>query len=482
MFFPEVTGMEYTHLSEFRIRSGDLTIWTPEVTDPASWADDDRALASVHTQYLGFLDPADPRPGKGRWIGTIFEMDAPLDAAAWARTLELWHDRHEGFRTTVAPLPGGDYHRITTAPGTVRVTGAAVAGLTDGDAINAYLEEACELRLSALTWPHLLVATVAHDTADFTVLVGADHSVLDAYSQAVLILELRTLYTAVTTGGEIRDSATFGSPADFAAIERAAAEELTPDSPAVGVWRDFLGEPGSPMPRFGAEHVVELEGEHAQPSVSRTVLSLEQLEEVEAALDRVKHRLSVTVFAALAMATREVFGENRFRTVMPIATRPDLEWLESMGWFVNVVPVDITLDPGADMGAALDATRAALKRAHLCNDASWGRSLAMVGALSGPVYGASFLDIRMLPDYELVADLRGRTLRAVSYSTDEVYFWVVRGPEGLYVSTRYPAGLPAEIMDAFLAEFARAIYAVTALAVPVADAAAESAPAALSAS
>ncbi|MEV6655798.1 condensation domain-containing protein [Nocardia fluminea] len=467
--------MEYTHLSEFRIRSGDLVIWTPELSSPDAWRDDERPLASVHEQYLGFLDPDDARPGRGRWIGTIFEMDAPLDAEAWATTLRLWHDRHEGFRTTVAPTGDGGYHRVSAAPGTVRVIGAPVADLHDGEEINEYLCDALELRLSALVWPHLLVATVAHDTDDFTVLVGADHSVLDAYSQAVLILELRTLYTAVTSGGEIRDSATFGSPADYAVIERAAAEELDPDSPAVAVWREFLGTPGSPMPRFAADQVAALDGEHAQPSVSRTLLSIEQLEEVEAALDRLKHRLSVAVFAALAMASRETFGENRFRTVMPIATRPDLTWLESMGWFVNVVPVDVTLPPGADMAVALDATRASLKRAHLCNDASWGRSLAMVGAVEGPTYGASFLDIRMLPDYELVADLRGRTLRAVSYSTDEVYFWVVRGPDGLYVSTRHPAGLPGEVMERFLAEFARAMYAVTMVAAepaPVTDTAA----------
>ncbi|MEV0432142.1 condensation domain-containing protein [Nocardia sp. NPDC050413] len=474
--------MEYTHLSDFRIRSGDLSIWTPELISPDSWHDDERPLASVHAQYLGFLDPDDPQPGRGRWIGTIFEMDAPLDERAWARTLELWHDRHEGFRTTVAPTGDGDYHRITTAPGTVRVTSAPVADLTDGEQINEFLCDVLELRLSALVWPHLLVATVAHDTDDFTVLVGADHSVLDAYSQAVLILELRTLYTAVATGGEIRDSSTFGSPADFAAIERAAAEELTPDSPAVAVWRDFLGAPGSPMPRFGAGMVAELDGEHAQPSVSRTLLTIAELEEVEARLDQLKHRLSVTVFAALAVAWREVFGQDRFRTVMPIATRPDLTWLESMGWFVNVVPVDITLPSGADMAAALTATRASLKRAHICNDASWGRSLAMVGAMEGPTFGASFLDIRMLPDYELVADLRGRTLRAVSYSTEEVYFWVVRGPEGLYVSTRYPAGLPAEVMDRYLTEFARAMYAVTTIAAPVAAAPVADVPAALSAS
>ncbi|MFF2083127.1 condensation domain-containing protein [Nocardia sp. NPDC058176] len=451
--------MEYTHLSEFEIRSGALSIWTPELATGA-WQRDDRPLTSVHAGYCASVDPADPRPGRGRWIGTVFEMDAPFDAPTWCETLRRWHARHEGLRTTVAAEPGTPPRRLVADALAVTIAEQPVDGLTDGALINEFLCGALELRLSPLVWPHCLTATVTHDeTANFTVLVAADHSVMDAYSQAILILELRALYGEVGAGEASRESDTFGSAADFAVLERAAAAELDVDAPAVAVWRAFLAG-GDGMPRFAAHAHRPVPADLPQPSVSRRVLDLAALEDLEAALDQVRHRMSVAVFAALAVAGRERFGTDRMRTVMPIATRPDLRWLESMGWFVNVVPVDIALEPGTGIAGALESTRAALRCSRAANDASWSRVLELLEVAETPRFGVSFLDIRVLPGYELVAELRGRTLRAVSYSPDEVFLWVVRAADGLYVSTRYPAALPAEVMDDYLTEFGRALTSI----------------------
>ncbi|WP_336082222.1 condensation domain-containing protein [Nocardia sp. SSK8] len=456
--------MEYTHLSEFEIRPGTLSIWTAELPEYA-WQPDDRPLTSVHAGYCAGVDPADPLPGRGRWIGTAFEMDAPFDAAAWRETLRRWHARHEGLRTTV---DASARTRRTAGAAELVIAEQPIEGLTCGAEINEFLRGALELRLSPLVWPHCLAATVDHPgTADFTVLIAADHSVLDAYSQAILILELRALYTESVAGLPARESATFGSAADFAVLERAAATALDPAGPAVTTWRDFLAD-GS-MPRFAPHAQRPVEAGLPQPSVSRRVLDLAELERVETALDAVRHRLSVAVFAGLALAHRERFGGGGLRTVMPIATRPDLRWLESMGWFVNVVPVDIALDDTDDIAAALDHARAALRRARTAGDASWNRVLELLEVAETPRFGVSFLDIRVLPGYELVADLRGRTLRAESYSPDEVFLWVVRAADGLYVSTRYPAGFPPEVMDEFLTAFGHALRAITAGAAAPAD-------------
>ncbi|MFB7874135.1 condensation domain-containing protein [Nocardia sp. NPDC056064] len=450
--------MEYTHLSEFEIRPGMLSIWTPELPG-AAWQPDARPLTSVHAGYCAGVDPADPLPGRGRWIGTVFEMDAPFLAQAWRETLRRWHARHEGLRTTVDPSART---RLTAAVDDLVLAEQPIDGLTDGTEINEFLRGALELRLSPLVWPHCLAATVEHpDTADFTVVVAADHSVLDAYSQAILILELRALYREAVEGLPSRASATFGSAADFAVLERAAALALQPSCPAVTTWREFLA--GGSMPRFAPHAQRPVEAGLPQPSVSRRVLDLADLERVEAALDAIRHRLSVAVFAGLALANRQRFGESGLRTVMPIATRPDLRWLESMGWFVNVVPVDIALTDTDGVADALDRTRAALRRARTAGDASWSRVLELLQVAETPRFGVSFLDIRVLPGYELVADLRGRTLRAESYSPDEVFLWVVRAADGLYVSTRYPAGFPAEVMEEFLTEFGHALRAITAM-------------------
>lgn len=454
--------MEYTHLSEFEIRSGTLSLWTPELPADA-WQPDDRPLSSVHAGYCASIDPADPRPGRGRWIGTVFEMDAPLDRTAWRETLRRWHARHEGLRTTVRADGEGEPRRLLAPATAVDIAEQVVDAHTDGARINEFLCGALELRLSPLVWPHLLAVTVEHTaTADFTVLVAADHSVLDAYSQAILILELRTLYSEVLAGARPRESATFGSPADFAVAERAAAAQLDTESPAVAVWREFLAGDDGTMPRFAPHAHRPVAAELAQPSVSRRVIALDRLEQIEAVLDQVRHRMSVAVFAALAVAHQRRFGTERMRTVMPIATRPDLRWLEAMGWFVNVVPVDIRVEAGAGITAAMESTRTALRRSRTANDASWCRVLDILGVRDTPRFGISFLDIRVLPGYELVADLRGRTLRAESYSSDEVFLWVVRAADGLYVSTRYPAGLPAEVMDEFLTAFGEALSEITA--------------------
>ncbi|MFE3755088.1 condensation domain-containing protein [Nocardia tengchongensis] len=457
--------MDYTHLSEFAVRPGALTLWRAELAPGAGWTADERPLASVHVRHCRETDVTDPRPGRGRWIGTIFEMDAPFQPAHWRETARRWHARHEGLRTTLTRHDGPEPERLICAAADLGVTAEPIPGITGSREINEYLTGALESRLSPLSWPHCLLATVEHtDTGDFTVLVAADHSVMDAYSQAIVILELRTLYAEVARGEQARESPTFGSAADFAQWERDTAATLTPECDAVRHWRRFLDGSGGMLPRFEpaitARGRAATDGEPAprpQTSVSRKLLLLSDLEQVERAITERGHRLSVAVFTALAIAYRRAFGYLSLRAIMPIATRPDLRWLESMGWFVNVVPLDLTLAPDLDLDSALESTRTALRRTRTANDATWTRVLELLNCTDHPRFGISFLDIRALPDHQLVESLRGHTLRAESYSTDEVFFWIVRATDGLRLSTRFPATFPEADMDRFLAEFTRAM-------------------------
>ncbi|MCU1645083.1 MAG: hypothetical protein JWN03_5358 [Nocardia sp.] len=461
--------MEYTHLSEFALRPGALTLWHPELAPGHEWMPDERPLTSVHVRHCQETDADDPRPGRGRWIGTIFEMDAPFHAEQWRETVRLWHARHEGLRTTLETRADPEPRRLVCDAAAVTVADLPVPGITAPEVISEYLCDALELRLSPLVWPHCLLATVEHtETADFTVLVAADHSVMDAYSQAIVILELRTLYRSVVRGEPARESATFGSAADFAALERNTAAALTPQCESVRLWRKFLDGSGGMLPRFEPVIAPGCTTSSALPqtSISRKLLSLSELEHIEMAVAARGHRLSVAIFTALAIAYRRTFGYISMRAIMPIATRPDLQWLESMGWFVNVVPLDLTLAPDLDLDSALETTRTELRRTKVANDATWTRALELLNCTDHPRFGISFLDIRVLPDYELVESLRGHTLRAESYSGDEVFFWVVRAADGLRLSTRFPAAFPTAEMDRFLGEFTRAIRDFVIPAVP----------------
>ncbi|NNH74579.1 hypothetical protein HLB23_32825 [Nocardia uniformis] len=447
--------MEYTLLSDFEIRPGRLTFWS--ATNTAEWAPDPRPLSTAHTEYCASIDNSDSRPGRGRWIGTIFEMDAPFDHDAVHTMTRWWHARHEGLRTTVHRA-AAEWQRRTCSETGIEVRSEGVDTVTDSEELNDFLRDALELRLSPLIWPHCLIATVEHaDSRDFTVLVAADHSVMDAYGQLLVISELRRLYHAALAEAIVPPSETSTASAEFAAVERSAAAALTPECEAVAVWREFLAESGGTLPRFHPGPVTAVQdpdtADAAQHSVSRWLLDAAEADAFEAALDAVGHRATTGAFAALALAARQLFHTSNFRTVMPVATRPP-QWAESMGWFVNILPVDIELGDHTDFRDALDIARTALKRAKPAAMAPASRVFNLLDIEDRPRFGASFVDTRRLPNIRTLERLRWRALRADSHSADEVYFWINRTVQGLNISTRFPAAYSDTAMHRYIDEIA----------------------------
>lgn len=448
--------MEYTLLSDFEIRPGRLTFWS--ATNTAEWAPDPRPLSTAHAEYCANIDNSDPRPGRGRWIGTIFEMDAPFDHDAVHTMTKWWHGRHEGLRTTVHRPDAAEWLRRTCPDSGIGVRSESVDTVTDSTELNDFLRDALELRLSPLIWPHCLIATVEHaDSRDFTVLVAADHSVMDAYGQLLVISELRRLYHAALAEAIVPPSETSTASAEFAAAERSAAAALTPECEAVGIWREFLAESGGALPRFHPGSVTAVQdpdavGE-AQHSISRWLLDAEEADAFESALDAVGQRATVGAFAALALAGRQLFNTPNFRTIMPVATRPP-QWAESMGWFVNILPVEIELADDTDFRGALDITRAALKRSKPAALAPVARIFDLLDIQDRPRFGASFVDTRRLPNIRTLERLRWRALRADSHSADEVYFWINRTTQGVNISTRFPAAYSDTAMHRYIDEVA----------------------------
>lgn len=446
--------MEYTLLSDFEIRPGKLTLWSAANT--GEWAPDTRPLSTAHAEYCASADNADPRPGRGRWIGTVFEMDAPFDHEAVHTMTRWWHTRHEGLRTTVHRLDD-EWLRRTCPAAHIDIRSEFVETVSASGELNDFLRDALELRLSPLVWPHCLIATVEHpDSRDFTVLVAADHSVMDAYGQLLVISELRRLYHAALAEAIVPASETSMGSAEFAAVERSAAAALTAECEAVAVWREFLDRSGGVLPRFqpGAVTAVrDADTAAPQHSVSRWLLDADEAEAVEAALDAVGQRATAGAFAALALASRRLFHTSTFRTVMPVATRPP-QWAESMGWFVNIIPVEIELPDAADFLDAVGLTREALRRAKPAAFAPAARVFDLLEVADRPRFGASFVDTRRLPNIRTLERLRWRALRADSHSADEVYFWIGRPAQGWNISARFPAAYSDTAMHRYIDEVA----------------------------
>lgn len=473
--------MEYTELADYALPTGRLTEWVPRV-QPDHWRPDARALSPNHASHLAHTATRSDGE-RSAWIGTAFGLSGAFDASAFAATMQTWIARHDAFRTTARSLDG-QFHRVTVDATDVVVTpGAGIHSPTTSGS-HRLLESFFDRAISATHWPHVVAATIepaapADRARGVIVVVAADHSVMDAYTQLLLIHEFREIYRTHRDGGALQ-LPPCGSYIDHCAAEAAVAAGLTADDPALDAWTSFwqndsgLGcsalagsnpgaadrhdsrpaMPGFPLPLGIGTHSLPTEsGTRHQSSVSRWLLSATDTAAFAAATKRHGKSMSSGAFTALAIAIARLTGRRDLRFVMPMHTRTDPASLAAAGWYVGLVPVRLDLGSAPTFGAALDAVDADVRRDVALTHLPYPRMAELGGMMQAPRFAVSFVDTRHLPGATAWDD-RDRALRSPSPDADEVYLWVNRTAAGLNVSLRFPNNeVAAASLHAVLAEF-----------------------------
>lgn len=475
--------MEYTELSAYRLHAGDVTAWTPTAT--AAWTVDPRPLSVNHEAHvrahvresLGHAGaPRDPRGDN--WIGTAFRIHHAFDADAFGATLRAWMVRHEAYRTTAVAATAGDsgvegdaLHRQTLPADAVDVVPRPLGALPDADSVRDVLDHHFATGVSALSWPHLTVASIRPDSPDspagwFTVVFAADHAVMDAYTQIVSIAELREIYAA-HLDGRTPELPLAGSHVDYSRGERELADSLTVDHPVVQRWRDVLaGDAGAPVtPRL------PLAGAHAgvEEDVKQVSTSMWLLNEVDATVfGQISKRhggsqvtgLLAALKVAVARADRDGLCGDTLRYVMPMHTRTSPEFALSAGWFVGLMPVEDPMPRGATFPEALAATTAAVKENRDLVAYPYPRVAELLGVTEPPRFVVSYVDTRFIPGADDWTP-HDRTLRGVAYSSTDVYIWVVRTAGGVNISMRFPdAPCTRDSVRALVAEYFTVLHSV----------------------
>ncbi|MEL4162625.1 condensation domain-containing protein [Corynebacterium bovis] len=547
--------MEYTELSDYRLHPGILTGWVG-TADPSQWREDPRPLSANHEAHVLDSLAGEEQVAPEDWIGTAFRIRRPLDHDAFAETLRRWHARHEAYRTTAVrgsdgtgvqrkTLPADavdvrtiDLGRVGTtdpsaadAPATTDATGpdAADAPAPDLD-IQKAIRKLFSREISVLRWPHLAVATIdpyAHgwdaaageanaedalatdDVAApgdgwFTVVFGADHAIMDAYTQIFSIAELTELYRSVLDGTAAELPPT-GSYVDFSTIERAAADLLDADHPAVARWREFLAEtngfsgaPGTdavlapprfPLPVHGDP--ADADGGHrADGSVAPDPAGDTVIDPLDAKFDRhgqLRQRsLSRWIFddatakafadrskelgssqmggflTALKIALTSLSGGSEVRYIMPMHTRTSPEYALAAGWFVGLMPVADPLGDATSFPEALSQTTASVMANRDLVGHPYARVAQILDVTEPPRFVVSYVDTRHIPGATAWTP-HERALRSSIHSDDDVYLWINRGLGGLNVSMRYPdTAVAAESVERFLAAFTSVVEDVVA--------------------
>lgn len=474
--------MEYTELSAYDLPAGTVTSWTPRA-DAGRWLQDPRELSPGHEAHLRDSEP-------GSWIGSVLRVPGPYEAEPLRRAIHAWMSRHEVLRTTVTRDAGQGWRRVTAPAEAVAIRDLVVGDLT-ADQVTALLPSLLA-DVSPTAWPHCVLASVVPAAPDpdpdsdpgperadhFVLAFGADHSVMDAYSQLLWFEEIVSLYDAARQGVPDADlrALEVGSHVDFSAEDRKLAMTLAADGEPVRRWLDFLG-PEATFPRYGTgvTRPARNAAEAARPQASRSywLATADQTDDLSARSRARGASAQSGVLAAFAQAARRVHGPDRLRFVLPMHTRYAPQHAAAVGWYVGLCPVDLDLagvDPvlrtvSAGQGEQTpvvdgDALTATIERVYAAVSAgkplvrySFARIAELGGITDGPHFAVSYVDTRFVPGAERWSTWEARTLRSPAYGTDELYLWFLRTHDGLNVSTRYPDTPEAHAaMDALVAE------------------------------
>ncbi|MGW4848563.1 condensation domain-containing protein [Nocardia brasiliensis] len=441
--------MEFIELADYPLPSGRVIEWLPTATSHwADWPRDTRAVSYNHEHHLrDAVEHSRIRDRRHYWLGHAFRIDGPLDPQAWRTAFDAWIDRHEGLRSHVT-IEGGRPARYTLPPGGIRVqpvdAGAPASTMATYRLVNGLLDDGT----SPLRWPAYVCVTIANRNG-FTVVFAADHSIMDGYSTVSTGGELHALYQAVREGKPARLPDT-GSYVDFCQDERVRAADATADTPAVATWRTFFPDhtenslPCGTLSKVAAAPI-QLTGPAEAPPrrVPQRNLSVEVLDadaaDAAAAVARQQGQgLFAALLAAFAVTTTELGAGRDFRTVIPLHTRSEPQWADTLGWFVGLAPFQLDCGPARTLAELITPAGEELRRTRSAATVPFARVCELLGERPRISFMVSYMDVRSAQAADTWVDTGTRWLRSRNVSPEEFFFWFVRTPTGVTLNMRYP--------------------------------------------
>src|SRR3989442_619268 len=299
---------------------------------------------SFAQQRLWFLDQL--QPGNSSYnVSRHVRITGSLDCQALARAFNAVVERHESLRT-VFRLAGNEPVQIIQAHQDLPLPLIDLSGLAENERVQEIARLALkhsEIAFSLADGPLLSARLVRLSLADHLLFVTLHHIITDAWSTALLLRELVTLYDSFTANQPSPLKELPIQYADFALWQREFLQGGTLEK-QLSYWKQQLA---------GAPAMLELPLDRPRPAVQTFRGAYESFTlsaDLNSALQNLARQEGATLFMALLAAFQPLLWRHtRQDTIVigaPIANRTRKETESLVGFFVNTVVMrtNITAD------------------------------------------------------------------------------------------------------------------------------------------
>ncbi|MEQ1504772.1 MAG: amino acid adenylation domain-containing protein, partial [Myxococcota bacterium] len=415
--------------------------------------------------YLRKLDQTDASYN----MTLAMHLRGPISAEALARAVDDLVERHAALRTRIAEGDGEPYQEIVPSTGAP----LQVAACRDLDEARARIaaEEARPFALDAGLFARAFLYRCGADDHVFALVI--DHIVADGWSVGVLSKDLSALYDHHLRG---RPLALPTLPVRF--LDHAAWDDARPLELADSLahWRQAMdGAEASVLP-------LDHPRPEVRPPVSGACHERDIPADVRRGLEQLAHATRTSLFDVLSAAFALFLKKYAFTDDVvigtPAAGRFRWETLDTVGFFVNTVPLRYALDGQTSFAALLRHVHDVNQRGFAHQEVPYEQIVAETHPnrrrgreLVNLLVCLQNLDLPDLRFGDVVSEPLGFARRTVRFDLELHYF--LRG-DGLLLHVAYDASLfrPATIealaasVGSFLAQLAAGEDALAAIRFP----------------
>jgi hypothetical protein len=398
------------------------------------------------------------------WIGTTFDLVGPADLDALEAAFTTWLHRHEGLRSGFRTGAEG-IERFTLPVADVTLERRPAEDIDCPLALHAHLDQRFLTGTDPFAWPPLVMGVISRPDRS-TVFVAMDHVIGDGYSLALAVWELQAAYEAARDGSD-PGLPEIGSYLEHCVEERERGREIAEDDPEVVRWREFVRACGGTTPSFPLPLGVEPGQTWPQKLRGDVVASAEVAEAFEQACRRAGGSFFGGLLSAMAIAVREITGEQDFRTITPLHTRHKARWRTAMGWFITCAPLDFSLAGAGSFADVLPRAHASARGAMRLSRFPAARVIELLGSdftvTRRDVFSmVSYTDYRQMPGADRYAEWNPITIGEVNVA-DDTHVWASRNHEGLHLGIRHPdTPVAGEVLDEYTATISAVLKRVAA--------------------